>query len=42
MFVDAVEIKSGDLKLKINFVLEFRGFPNCLDVGKGRNPPYVS
>ena len=38
--VDTVGIKSADLEDKI-FVLAFCGFPNCLDVQKGRKLPFV-
>ena len=39
--VDTLGIKSADLKDKF-FVLEFCGFPNCLDVEKGRKLPYAA
>ena len=38
--VDSVGIKGVDLEDKI-FVLVFYGFPNCLDVRKGRKLPYA-
>ena len=40
-FVDTVVIKSAVLRKKI-FVLQFCGFPNCLDVRKGRRLPYAA
>ena len=39
--VDTVEIKSTDLKEKY-FALEFCGFPNNLDIGKGHKLPYAA
>ena len=34
-------IRSAHLK-KLIFLLDFCGFPNCLDVGKGRKLPYAA
>ena len=39
-FVDKLWIKSADSR-EI-FDLEFWGFPDCLDVGKGRELPYAA
>ena len=39
--VDTLGIKSADLKDKF-FVLDFCGFPNSLEVEKGRKLPYAA
>ena len=42
---ESARLYRGDRKCRFErliFVLEFGGFPNCLDVGKGRKLPYAA